>query len=1083
MRLAVTLFFLATNFPALAQPAIPPAFGPHVNPAEKDFAEARSFTAQDRIVGTYYFYWYAAETKEHLLNGNGSDALTDHPATLDDFSYRSVRWHKKELGDMMAAGIDVVLPVFWGAPSEHEAKAHLHWSYAGLQKLVQAREELLREGVNPPRIGLFYDTSTLQHNRWNQHIDLTTDYGHQWFYAAVRDFFSLVPPKHWAMIDGKPIILLYGAGFAKNHDQTFLDHTRAAFARDFAGRVPWIAAEVSWRVKADSKVAWGGALGLRNPGVAALGPGYDHSAVPGRAPLIVKRDGGRFYEENWLKFLRRPSNFVMVETWNEYHEGTDVAESKEYGRQYIELTRKYADLFKQGWKPVWPKGTYSDAKSVSIVLGTQNQERGLRWIDNEDGHTAPATMAGSEGRAIQPGSSPGRFVYFAVDDSFKSVEPLALTLDVEYFDAAPGTLAVEFDGSDPKAPFSGAYSRSLETTTLTGSKTWKNARFTLPGAQLLNSQNRGADLRLALTAPEFLARKLTLRPVDASRRLDWFREAKFGMFIHWGPYSQLGGEWNGRQMQDDRNAEWIMKRLKIPVTEYRELAHKMNPVKFDAREWVRLAKGAGMKYLVITAKHHDGFAMYRSTVSPYNIADWTPFKRDPLQELSQACAEAGVKFCVYYSHREDWDHPGGYGNDWDYDNDWGDDFYDAKRFNAYLEEKAKPQLRELLTRYGPIGLVWFDRGMYTPSQGKDFVNLVRGLQPATLINSRVGHYSQELLGDYQSMADNGMPPGGLEEYWETPMTLNDTWGFRKSDTHWKSPETVIQRLVEIVSRGGNYLLNVGPTGDGEIPAASVEILQKVGLWVKRNAEGLYGTTANPFGELAWGYCTVKANKLYLFVRDWPRDGSLTLPGMENAVSSAHLLLDPVAKVPVTSGAKQIRLTLPAKAPDSPISVVVLELDGAPWVEPPTAAQDAKGTIELDYLTAITHGKAVTRFNRKGGFHISKWAGPEDSVAWRIRVNTPGRFKVSITYSANQEGAGKPFEITLGQTRIEQSTIYTGDWFVYHEFPVGYFEFPKPGEYTLTVRPQCAGSTSGLYLRSITLRPAAGKERSGWGVDR
>jgi alpha-L-fucosidase len=376
--------------------------------------------------------------------------------------------------------------------------------------------------------------------------------------------------------------------------------------------------------------------------------------------------------------------------------------------------------------------------------------------------------------------------------------------------------------------------------------------------------------------------KISGKYPDQEEYLEWFKDAKFGMFIHWGPYSRLAGEWNGQQVRSP--AEWIMNNLKIPVDEYRELAHKLNPVKFNAQEWVRLAKATGMKYIVITAKHHDGFAMYKSKVSSYNIVDWTPFKRDPLKELSQACAEEGIKFCVYYSHREDWDHPGGYGNNWDYDNDWGDDFYDHEKFDKYLEEKAKPQLRELLTNYGPIGLVWFDRGMYTPEQGKEFVKLVHDFQPATLINSRVGNYNQDLIGDYQSMSDNGMPPGGLKEYWESAQTLNTTWGFSKFDTLWKSPETVIRKLVEIVSRGGNYLLNIGPKGNGEIPDTTVEILMKVGRWVERNAESIYGTTANPFGELAWGYCTVKGSRLYLFVRNWPQDGVLIVPGLQNAVT-------------------------------------------------------------------------------------------------------------------------------------------------------------------------------------------------------
>jgi hypothetical protein len=489
---------------------IPPAPGPHLNPQPSAFAGVPSFSTSDRIVGTYYFYWYSVRTKEHILDSDGTDALTDHPASMEDFDYASVRWHKQELADMEAAGIDVVLPVFWGAPSEQKRGAPFSWSYAGLPPLVQAREELLREGRRPPRFGLFYDTSTLQHNSWGLHLDLTTDFGQRWFYATVRDFFSLVPPKHWAMIDGQPIVLLYAAAFAKNHDQGVIDCTRTHFAREFGGRRPWIASEVSWRVHAESKVAWGGALGLKNPGVASLGPGYDHSAVPGRDPLIVKREGGRFYEENWLKFLRRPSAFVMVETWNEFHEGTDVAASKEYGRQYITLTRKYADLFKQGWKPPRPLGAFSEARSVSITLDEQNQERGLRQIENEDGLTRPTTHAGRKARASKTFKNLGRYLYFAVDDSFKWADRMDATVDLDYFDAAPGLLGLEFDGSDPHAVFAGAYTRSPDTVKLLGDQQWKTAHFRLPAARLLNSQNRSADFRLVIEAPALSVSRVTV---------------------------------------------------------------------------------------------------------------------------------------------------------------------------------------------------------------------------------------------------------------------------------------------------------------------------------------------------------------------------------------------------------------------------------------------------------------------------------------------------------------------------------------------------------------------------------------------
>ena len=261
----------------------------------------------------------------------------------------------------------------------------------------------------------------------------------------------------------------------------------------------------------------------------------------------------------------------------------------------------------------------------------------------------------------------------------------------------------------------------------------------------------------------------------------WWIDAKFGMFIHWGPYAVLGGEWNGQQLPVGTTAECIMQKLEIPVEDYRKIAATFNPVHFNAEEWADLAARAGIKYLVITAKHHDGFAMYHSQVSNYNIVDYTPFGRDPLDELALACKKRDIRFCFYYSHREDWEHPYAYGNYWDFETSQQDGFnYDPKKpFTTYLDEKAKPQLKELLTNYGPIGLVWFDRGMFTHEQGMEFVSLVREIQPKCIINGRVGNYNLDLIGDYQNMNDNGMPPGGVEEHWETPQTLNETWGYSK----------------------------------------------------------------------------------------------------------------------------------------------------------------------------------------------------------------------------------------------------------------------------------------------------------------
>jgi hypothetical protein len=488
---------------------IPPAYGPHVQLGKKDFAEARSFKPGDRIVGTYYFYWYNQATREHIVNAeDGSDGLTDHPPTLEDFSYTSVRWHKQQLLDMEAAGLDLLLAVFWGAPSERSPKAALHWSYAGLGPLVQAREQLLKEGRRPPRIGLFYDTSTLRYNDWGVHIDLTTDYGKRWFYATIRDFFSAIPPKHWAMINDRPIVLLYAAAFAKNHDQSFVEFTKDRFKSEFGGRELYLAPQDSWRAKGDNVCSWGGAFGLRNPGIAELGPGYDDTRVYGRKPLIRKREGGKFYEENWLKFLRRPSSFVMIETWNEFHEGTEICESREYGRQYIELTRRYGDRFKQGWRPAWPKGPLTGASEISVHA--DGEGTGLSLVAAEDGKVTLEPGGNRPAWYSRPEAAHSGYIYFRVDDSFKWAAFMRASLEVEYLDLARGTLRVEFDGSDPTAPLDGAYTPSRKTA-LVGDGDWKRAVFELEGARFLNSQNGGADFRLVAEAPGVAVRRLTLK--------------------------------------------------------------------------------------------------------------------------------------------------------------------------------------------------------------------------------------------------------------------------------------------------------------------------------------------------------------------------------------------------------------------------------------------------------------------------------------------------------------------------------------------------------------------------------------------
>lgn len=567
-------------------------------------------------------------------------------------------------------------------------------------------------------------------------------------------------------------------------------------------------------------------------------------------------------------------------------------------------------------------------------------------------------------------------------------------------------------------------------------------------------------------------------PVEESaqdQRIEWWLDAKFGMFIHWGPYSVLGGEWAGKQIEHDQIAEWIMKWLQIPVEEYRDMAAGFNPKAFDAQEWVKLAKNTGMKYIIITAKHHDGFAMYDSKVSPYNIVDHTPFNRDVIRELSDACAEAGIRFGVYYSHREDWDHPYAYGNTWDFDSSQTnlDSMDHPELFRKYLDEKSIPQLKELLTDYGPISVVWFDRGMYTQDQGQEFADLVHSLQPNCLVNGRVGHYFKELLGDYQNLNDNGMPPGGIEEYWETPQTLNDTWGYSKFDNNWKEAREIIRRLVSIAGKGGNYLLNIGPTGEGNIPQPSIDILEQVGRWMKENNESVYGTSASPFPyELPWGYCTAKDEKLYLHVFNWPENGFIELNGLNNKIEKAYLMAEPEVGLIVKKGREnRVTIALPENPADDINSVIVLEISGIPDVDRFVVKQEGQESVILDFLTASTSGNAIKRFNRKGEqerFHISKMQAPDDVIEWQVDFEKPGNYDVLIKYAALPEWEGSTYVIDANGSQIMGSVKSSKGWYEYKTENLGALEIRKKGVNSVRLFPETNLEHYLMYFSSLEL---------------
>jgi len=452
-------------------------------------------------------------------------------------------------------------------------------------------------------------------------------------------------------------------------------------------------------------------------------------------------------------------------------------------------------------------------------------------------------------------------------------------------------------------------------------------------------------LLLALTTSTFLfaqtdttVKKLPLifdNP-EHEARIAWWREAKFGMFIHWGLYAVPAGEWNGKKIP--LNVEWIQSKAGIPVKEYEKFTSQFNPVKFNAEEWAQLAEDAGMKYIVYVSKHHDGFAMFKSEADSYNIFDATPFKRDPLQELAIACKKHNLRLCVYYSHNLDWHDPNARGNT----RDFGPE--DKKDVDKYVHEKGLPQIKELLTKYGTIHLVWFDMaGGLTMERAQEFADMVHTLQPNCLINSRLS--KQGVQCDYRTMGDNSIPTNKVSIDWETAATLNNTWGYSKSDTVWKSDNQLVFNLIDIVSKGGNYLLNVGPTAEGIILPENQRSLRTIGQWLKVNGESIYGAGATPFGAelhandsirdevtgknsiriLRDWRCTTKPGKLYFHLIQWPGN-KFVLPVIKEKVVRIYFLTGKKAKnlkFKVVNG--QVEVSIPQKALNPLASVLCVEI--------------------------------------------------------------------------------------------------------------------------------------------------------------
>ena len=439
-------------------------------------------------------------------------------------------------------------------------------------------------------------------------------------------------------------------------------------------------------------------------------------------------------------------------------------------------------------------------------------------------------------------------------------------------------------------------------------------------------------------------------------RMQWWKDAKFGMFIHWGIYSVPSGKWGDVTTY----GEWIMHSAKIPRAEYGALAQKFNPTKFNADEWVKLAKDAGQKYIVITSKHHDGFAMFGSKADPYNIVDATPFKRDILKELAEACRKQDMKLGFYYSQAQDWYHPGGAvsGNvEWD-ETHKGD-------MNKYIDEIAIPQVKEILSNYGDVAVLWWDTPTNMTKEMTEKLAALTKPYPNLITNNRLG---AGMGGDLETPEQFVPATGFPGRNWEVCMTMNGHWGYNAYDDRWKSTEDLLRKLIDIVSKGGNFLLNVGPNQYGIIPEVCQQNLLEMGAWLNMNGEAIYGTKASPFPYLSWGRATQKGQKLYLHVFDWPKDGKLVVP-FGNKITKAYLLADAKTSLKVTSGKEKSTIQLPAFAPDKIASVLAIDFEGGPVVMP-VPSQGAKvtasTTAEGRNVSFITDGDPKNRWQAAKG---------------------------------------------------------------------------------------------------------------------
>lgn len=503
---------------------------------------------------------------------------------------------------------------------------------------------------------------------------------------------------------------------------------------------------------------------------------------------------------------------------------------------------------------------------------------------------------------------------------------------------------------------------------------------------------------------------------DHEQRIAWWRNAKFGMFIHWGIYSLPAGEWKGKKVSG--YAEHLMRKEKITRTDYLQLAHQFNPVQFNAEEWVLNAQQAGMKYFIITAKHHDGFAMYDSKIGDFTLLQQTPFKRDPMAELAAACKKHGMRFGFYYSHAFDWEHPDAPGNDWEFNNPGGDkllggaNWFDAHpewlpKAQKYVTEKAIPQIKELLTKYHP-DILWFDTPHKLPlSENIRILQAIRETDPNVVVNGRLVRSSKGNFGDYQNTADRPAEFYPVTGDWEAIPTTNESYGYHQYDDSHKPAGFFIQLLAKAASRGGNLLMNIGPKGNGTFDTKDLTILQGIGQWITTNEKSIYGVKASGLPLQNWGVTTRRDNTFYLHVFNWPADGQLQLGGISARVGEAYLLADKTKKqLPVRQAGKDLIIIVPQQAPDTASTVVVLVLNGNSKTDSVTFVAGNVSVTRLLAFDATLNGKGLKFGDGKTDkYFVEGLNAPTQSLEWDFRTRKKNTYQVILRYISTSSGGG------------------------------------------------------------------------------